>query len=222
MPTRRYKKTFKRKRRTYRRRPFNMRRPRGQIRSGYLRILRWSSKDATNNCHVLHQGSDAAPDLAGFVETFSMANCNGYLEQVNLFDNFRVMRVLYRFCLSRNPDWASTTANRGWSTRIFWSHDFNDTTGLTQAGLFQRSNLKEVYLNNDKLTTKWYSLKPAMLTQGYESAIANSYTPRWRQWLDTNDAPTPHHGIKYGFNNLYAGLNLRMEAKIIMECKGIS
>lgn len=220
---RKYKKSFKRKRRTYRRRPFNTRRPRGGgMRSGQMRVLRWSSKDATNNCHVMHQGSDTTPDLASFTEQFRMADCQAYTELVNLFDNFRVMRVLYRWVVTRNPDWASTTVNRGWSTRIIWTHDFNDALGLTQSGLYQRANLKEVYLNSDRLQTKWYSLKPAITAQVYESAIASGYTPKWRQWLDTVDAACPHYGIKYGFNNLYAGINLRLEAKIIMECKGIS
>lgn len=190
-------------------------------RTGFFKIMRWSSKDSTNNCHVLLQGNDTVPDNIG-ATTFALSDLNGFGELQSLFDNFRVTRVIYRWVVTRNPDWASTTTNRGWSTRIMWSHDFNDSTPISQALLFQRANLKEAYLNNDKLYTRWYSLKPAVLTQMYESPTATAYKPAWLQWMDTNDNAAPHYGIKYAYQNLYTGINLRLEAKVYVECKGIS
>jgi len=206
------------KRRVYKRR-FNTKRSQ-YGRGGYLNMVRWSSKDSAQNCHVLHTGSDTLPDSTS-ATIFTYSDVAGYGEMQSLFDNYRIKRVLYRWVITRNPDWASTTTNRGWSTRVFWRHDFNDQLALTQAQMFQGANLREVYLNSDKLQTRWYSIKPASLTQIYESSTQTAYGPKWRQWMDTNDF-TPHYGIKYGWQNLYAGINLRLECKYMMEFKGIS
>lgn len=207
------------KKRVYRRRRFNTTRKQSG-RSGFLRMVRWSSKDSTQNCHFYINGNDTLPDGTG-TTTFAYSDVAGYTEMQNLFDNYRITRVLYRWVIGRNPDWATTATNRGWSTRIVWRHDFNDAAVITQAQLYQGANLREVFLNSDKLQSRWYSIKPASLNQMYESAVASAYSPKWRQWMDTNDFTT-HYGIKYAYGNLYAGLNLRMECKIVMEFKGIS
>lgn len=196
----------------------------GRARNKYLpvgqfRCLRWSSKDTGQNVHFWLAGNDTVPDGTG-ATTFSLADVNGSGELVSLFDNFRIESVQYRWVLTRDPNQA--TANKGWSVRVAWSHDFNDSTPVTAAILYQRANLKEVYLNNDKLVSDWYTLKPATLMQAYESAVAAAYQPKWKQWLDTGDNATPHYGIKYMWQNLYAGVNLRLEAKIMMGFKGIS
>lgn len=201
------------------RRRFNM--SRKQQQGGYLRVMRWSSRDATNSCHILLQGSDAAPDQTG-TTTFQLADTAASAELTALFDNYKITKVLYRWVVTRNPDWNSTTANRGWSIRVAWAHDFNDQIVISQAQLFQRAGLKEVYLNSDRLQSKWFSIRPAVLVQQYESAVATSYGPKWSQWIDTAETATPHYGIKYAYQNLYAGTNLRLEAKVYMECKGIS
>lgn len=188
---------------------------------GKFRILRWSNKDTSQNTHVWIQGNDTLPagDLA---TTFALSDVAGAGELVSLFDNFRITKVLYRWVITRTPDYASTTANRGWFTRVNWTHDFNDSTPITRALMYQRSDLKEEYLNADHPASKWYSLNPAALVQLYESTTATSYGPRWRQWMDTSDQAAPHYGIKFTYDNLYTGLNLRLEAKLMIECKGIS
>lgn len=208
-------------RKGYKRRRFNIVRRRG-TKPGVLKVMRWSSRDATNNCHLLLQGSDAAPDQMTST-TFQFGDVAGSSELTALFDNYVIDRVLYRWVITRNPDWASTTANRGWSTRVFWTHDFNSSLVPTQAQIFQRAGLREVYLNSDRLQTRWYSLKPSVLVKIYENALGGeSYNPKWRQWIDTSETACPHYGILAGYQNLYAGLNLRLEAKIYMRCAGIS
>lgn len=210
----RYRKVSKRRR-------FNIPKRRVKYgRIGYFKVMRWSSKDSTNNCHLLLQGNDTLPDVTG-ATTFALSDVNGYTEIQGIADNYSVDKILYRFVCTRNPDWASTTANRGWSTRICWSHDFNDSAPISQALLFQRANLREAYLNSDRLQTKWYSLKPALLAQMYEGATATAYSPKWRQMIDTSDL-SPYYGIKYAVQNLYGGINLRMEAKLYIRAKGTS
>lgn len=201
------------------RRRFNIVR-RKYPRMGYFKLMRWSSKDSTNNCHVLLQGNDLVPDNIG-ATTFALSDMQSYGEMQALFDNYTITRVLYRWVITRTPDWATTNANRGWSTRVMWAHDFNDSTPISQANLYQRAGLREAYLNSDRLQTKWFSLKPAILAQMYEGTGATAYSPKWRQMIDTADL-SPFYGIKYAYQNLYAGINLRMEAKIFGQFKGIS
>jgi len=206
------------KRRVYKRK-FNTKRSQ-YGRGGFLNMVRWSSKDATGNCHVTYSGVDLVPDNIA-ATTFAYSDVTGYGEMQSLFDNYRINKILYRWVLNRTPDWSTTNGNRGWSVRVFWRHDFNDSTPIAQNLLFQGGNLREVYLNTDRLQTKWYTLRPSTLSTMYEGATATAYSPKWRQWMDTNDFTT-HYGIKLGYNNLYAGLQLRLECKYVMEFKGIS
>lgn len=213
-----YKSKRKYSKKGYKRRRFNMSR---KQQGGYLRVMRWSSRDTAQNCHVLLTGTDAAPDQQA-TTIFTLGDVAGASEITALFDNYKITKVQYRWVITRNPDWNNTTANRGWSVRVAWAHDFNDQVVIPQALLFQRAGLKEVYLNSDRLQSRWYSIRPAILVNQYESLTSTSYGPKWRQWIDTSETATPHYGIKYAYQNLYAGTNLRLEAKIFMECKGIS
>lgn len=216
-----------RKKRTTRKRTYGPRRRVGYRRRVYglgqrsFKIMRWSSADTTNNCHTQVAGSDTLPSTDG-ATLFSLSNVNGSGELVSLFDNFRILKVMYRWVVTRNPDQATATANKGVYPRIVWTHDFNDSTPISRALIYQRANLKEAFLGDNYQRTKWYSIKPAVLTQMYESGATTAYQPSWLKWLDTSDNATPHYGIKYNIDNNYAGMNVRLEAKILMECKGVS
>lgn len=218
MPIRRI---FKKK--TIRKRIIRKRYPRKRIQMGQrtFKILRWSSYDTTNNCHLQFTGNDTLPSTDG-AAVFAMSHVNGSGELVSLFDNFRILKVLYRWVVTRNPDQATTAANKGLYPRIVWTHDFNDSTSITRTQIYQRANLREAYMGDNMQKTKWYTLNPSILSTMYESVAANAYQPVWRKWLDTNDNATPHYGLKYNIDQLYAGVNVRLEAKILMECKGIS
>lgn len=205
------------------RRRFNMTRKKVAPKTGFLKVIRWSNKDTGNQCHLTINGSDTVPGVDSTTQ-FTLNDVNGSGELVALFDQYRITRVLYRWVLFRNPSEYSgaTAVNKGVYPRIVWCHDFNDSITISRAQMYQRAGLREVYMTDNRQTTKWYSLKPSLLMQAYESVAATAYVPKWRQWLDTTDNASPHYGIKYSVDNLYAGIALRMEVKLVMECKGIS
>lgn len=219
----RRKRTFRKKRstvkRSYGRR--RMYRKRTSMGQKSFKLLRWSSADSTNNCHMSLTGNDTVPGSDG-ATYFSLSNVNASGELVSLFDNFRILKVLYRWVVTRNPDQVTTTANKGVYPRIVWTHDFNDSAPISRAVIYQRANLKEVFLGDNMQKTRWYTLNPSVLVQMYESGTATAYQPNWRKWLDTNDNATPHYGIKYSVDQNYTGMTVRMEAKIVLECKGVS
>lgn len=187
---------------------------------GRFKIIRWSSA-AANNSHLEIVGNDTI--FSGSATTvFKLNDVNGFTELVNLFDNYRISRVLYRFVITRNPDQATAAGNKGIYPRLVWTHDFNDQVPITRDAIYQRSNLKEFYFGDNKQITPWYSIKPACLIQLYESATSTAYGPKWRQFMDTADNAAPHYGIKYAWDQCFAGVTIRMEAKLVMDCKGVS
>lgn len=191
-------------------------------RIGYFKIMRWSSKEAGGtNVHLSIVGNDTI--FSGSSATFfTMFDTNAYTELVNLFDNYTIPLIQYRWVISRNPDYATAAGNKGLYPRLVWTHDFNDSAPISRDLIYQRSNMKEAYFTDSYQKTRWYTLKPATLIQMYESATSTAYQPRWKQWLDTNDSQTPHYGLKYAWDNCFTGLTIRLEAKIYIECKGIS
>lgn len=190
-------------------------------RSGFLRTVRWSALDGTFNCHLIIGGNDTVP-TANQATTFKLSDIVNHGELVSLFDQYRIVKVIYRWVITRDPSQATLAANKGIHPRINWKHDFNDSTPITVNQMYQNANMREFFFTDNRDATPWYTLNPAMLSVGYETATASSYTSKWRQWLDTNDSATPHYGIKYCTQDLYSGVNLRLEAKIVVECKGVS
>lgn len=216
------RKRITKKRTIRKRRRFNIvRRKSAKPMTGQVKVIRWCNADATNNCALNIVGSDVLPAQDGTAQ-FTMAQMAGASELVSLFDNYRMLKVLYRWVITRNPDQVTTAANKGVYPRLVWRHDFNDGAVITRNQMMQSANIKEVYFGDSYQKTRWYSLNPALLVNAYESATQTAYLPKWRQWMDTNDSAALHYGIKYSFSELYSGCTLRLEAKIIVECKGIS
>lgn len=212
------KKTF-RKKRTTRKCPGGMYRRRTSYKPGFVKLVRWSSNVAPN-VHVNIVGNDTI--YSGTSATFfQLTNINGNAELVSLFDNYRITRVQYRWVCTRDPTQATTAGNKGLYPRINWTHDFNDSATITRDLIYQRANMKEVYFTSDRQKSRWYTLKPSILATMYESSATNAYSPKWMQWIDTNDT-SPHYGIKYAWDNTFLGVNVNLEAKIFLECKGIS
>jgi hypothetical protein len=217
---RKTKRMSKRRPRLVKRRRFNITKKKFG-KTGFFKVMRWSSNDSTNNCHFMLIGNDALP-AGDTATTFTLSNVNGSGELVSLFDNYRIVKVLYRWVITRNPDQAVTTTNKGVYPRLVWTHDFNDQIPIARSLMYQRANLKEFYFGDNAQKTRWYSLNPSSLVQMYESSTSTAYQPKWRQWLDTSDNTAPHYGIKMCYSDLYNNINIRLEAKIVIECKGIS
>lgn len=192
-------------------------------KSGFFKLTRWSNLDSTFNCHVQVNGNDTLPSTDGSTQ-FAMSNVAGSGELLNLFDNFRIIKVLYRWVITRDPSEYSgaTTLAKGLFPRVTWCHDFNSSATLNRTAMLQRANMREFYFTASAQKTRWYTLNPAFLMQGYEGVTTAAYSPKWRQWLDTQDQASPHYGILYNISENYAGNSVRLEAKLVMEFKGVS
>lgn len=214
---RRFKKRSMRKRTRKTTRKFNITRKKAS--SGMLRLIRMANLDAVNNCYTKILGNNVLPANTG-TSQFRLDDVNGVGELKSLFDNYRITKVLYRFVLDREV--TSTTNQSGIFPRINWVHDFNDGISISRNQMMQHAGMREHWFNNNSQKTRWYTLKCASLVQQYESSVATAYKPVWGSWVDTTDSAMPHYGLKIAWDNLYAGWNIIMECKYVIECKGIS
>lgn len=209
------------KRKTSTRRKALPRRNRFRKSSNALYVSKYSVKDSPNNVHLVMIGSDPNPAGDGST-TFALADLANFSEIQGFFDNFRILKVQYRWVLKRTQDYASTTGNRGYFPRITWVHDFNDVTYTSRLALMQRPGIKEVILSDQRPVTKWYSIRPAHLGLAFEAAGVSVNQPVWKAWLPTATAAVvPYLGIKYNYSELFAGVNIHMECKFTLQVKGM-
>lgn len=188
--------------------------------SGYLKTVRYSTADGTNQCHFQWTGTTTGT-ASPVGMTFNLNNVTATSDFTNLFDQYRIVKVLYRFVCRRDP--SQTTTNPSTYPRIQWVHDFNDQVISTSAELRQYANLREAFFNESYQRTKWYSLKPATLPLTYETGISSKTGPTWGQWLDAkNSAGVPYYGIKWVADGAFVNMVIQLEAKLVMEFKGVS
>lgn len=146
-----------------------------------------------------------------------------------LFDNYRINKVLYRWVLRRDvvteTNNATPTANTLTMNypRVSWVHDFNDQLSPASIQqLRQHANLREFIFSESRLQSKWYSINVSTLELMYRTSVTSATGPQWRQWIDTSLTDIPHYGIKYYPDGLFTGVNVVLEAKFLMEFKGVS
>lgn len=192
-----------------------------KAKSYTLRITRFSNRETSTTSHLYLQGTALGSNIGS--TTFKLADCPNSGELTALFDNYCIRKVLYRWVLLRDPSAYQTTAGtQGIFPRILWVHDFNDSTPQNRSVLMQYPKMKEFYFSETRQKTRWFTLKPAALTVMFETGVQTAYKPTWNAYVDTLDSNMAHYGIKYDYNNLYEGNTLILEAKFIMDFKGIS
>lgn len=213
----------KRQARPSRRRRFNIPKRRYQGKSGFLRLVRVSNKDTTKNVHYVVTGNNLVPSNY-FALTFALDDVRGVGEIKSLFDNYRIVKVLYRFVMERDPSALGAAGSLGVGNfpRINWVHDFNDSTAIDRTQMMQHAAIREFWFSETKQHTRWYTLNCSSLVQQYEAPAATAYKPVWRSFVDTTDSAMPHYGLKIAYDNLFTSNNIYVEAKYVIECKGIS
>lgn len=167
----------------------------------------------------VYAGSDATPSLAAGL-TFSLADVPAYTEFTSLFEEYKIAGIAYRFVITRNPDLLAV--NKGYIPRVMFCHDHTDsTTPSGFAELQQYPKVKEIWLRTDYPASKWYWLKPNTIDVGYTSGVASNYGVNYKRWIDASNSSTPYYGLKFIYDQLYAGMQLFVECKYYMKFKGV-
>lgn len=128
--------------------------------------------------------------------TTSLSDLNNYSEWTNLYDRFRINKVVYRYWWGHNthPLQANATATQNASTQIcpVWTcrdYDSNDTVSFNQMVSYR--NCKVHYGSRFSV-----AYKPATLNA--EAGTVTTYNNKvcWNQWVDLAYPGTSHYGHK--------------------------
>lgn len=199
------------------RRPFNMVKKRMVRRKAPMNFLvtkRWVSKLAISGNDILSSNGGAA--------IFTLSDTVNTAEFTNLFDQYMIHGIQYRFTIKVDPDLVSTTSNRGLYPYLKWVHDHDDATGPTSANdLVQYPKMQEFIFTSDKPNTRWFYLKPALANEVFGTVVQTAYAPKWRQWCDNAYPGIQHYGIKYWADQCYAGQQIFLECRYILKFRGV-
>lgn len=171
------------------------------------------------SCGLLSQAQSIA--IGGVYTTafsFKLADLPGVGDFENLFDFYRISFVKLHFQLSTTPD-AGAAATASYPV-MYYTRDYDDAAvPLSINDIYQRGNMKRVVLHPNKLVT--VTLKPAVNDLVYKTALASSYTPKWREWIDMSNTDVPHFGLKIGLENwTHPSAGLFVRAEYWFQCKG--
>lgn len=166
-------------------------------------------------------GNDTVPS-GQVAYTFALSDLPAYTEFTNLFDQYQIVGIKYRWVITQDPSTNSqtATARQGAFPYIKWVHDHDDSGGASETVLQQYPRMKEFWFGESSKASRWFYLKPAIATQAY-GTLSNGYVAKWRQWLDCGYPGTPHYGIKAFYNGLNLGLNVLFECKYILKLKSV-
>lgn len=169
----------------------------------------------------LSQPGDDTFNYAGYTTTFSLSDVPNPGEFTSLFDQYMIKGIQYRWVIRRDPAFATTAANKGFSPRVGWVHDHDSVQPVTAfTDIQQYPYYKEVNFNSNYLNTKWYYLKPAVCNSVY-NGVYNGYSAMWRKYLDSGYPAVPHYGIRAFYEGLYLGVTLNLECKYIIKLKSV-
>lgn len=128
---------------------------------------------------------------------FSLAQLPDYTEFTNLYDQFRINKVLVKLVPNVN------SAEAGATQRLPQVHsvlDYNDSTAPTTLDELVQYNNYRMTMGSRIHTRK---LTPAFLDNVFEtSSVTRGSNPNFKKWLSTSNATAiPHHGMKWAIGS---------------------
>lgn len=207
-------------RRNYRRRTLRKRRPMRRTR----RMIR---RPTTKSLRVHHfkrtftltpiSTNNAGATFYGY--SFTLSQLPNATEFTNLFDLYRINKILVRFVPNHN---SSETAGTG-SPQISNFHsvlDYNDAspaTTLDQLYEYQNWKMSRGTSIHQRL---W---RPTTFDMVAVSGGSSSANPQWRQWLSTSVTNIPHFGLKVGIEQsaVNADTTWVPYVSVYLSCKSV-
>lgn len=137
------------------------------------------------------------------IETFALSKLVNHTDLTNLYDQYKINFV--EIYMMWSPDYlpvaTSTTAGERAnlippSLKIYHLPDYDDDDAMTKDEFKERAKCKLMLLKPQ--VRKKIVVKPAILSQIYETLTSTGYAPKWGVKLDSNDASVPHYSYKFG------------------------
>lgn len=121
-----------------------------------------------------------------------------------LFDRYKLLGVKLRFAYQANIANADSTTGSNSLPLINYSFDGDDSAVPTALTQVQRKQYCHQKICNGNYQFSVY-IKPRMLNQVYQSAIATAYSSVKPAWIDATYPDVPHYGLKIWLNNWTPG-----------------
>lgn len=134
-----------------------------------------------------------------------------------LFDQYRILTAVTKFWLKIDPG-AQAAAGASYP-KLYWYRDYDDSANPSNLNeIRQNGKAKVAVMTPNRPVT--LVCKPNSLGLVYQTALANQFEPRWKQWLDCNTLSTPHYGFKYAIDDL-TNTNYKVEVEITLyfQCR---
>lgn len=168
---------------------------------------------------ALETGADASQTRDGAV-SFSFSNVANISDLRELFGQYQITGVRYRWTLTRNPDLATTSTLRGNYPYVTWCIDNDDTATPNTATIRQYQTAQTFQFTDSTATSPWYYFRPSTLKMIYDG-LTTAYSPEWGQWIASSYPSVPHYGIKYNAGPLPTGLSMSMEAILYLKMRQV-
>jgi hypothetical protein len=156
-----------------------------------------------------------SPYTAGVFWTLgSLPNVSDF---TNLFDRYMITYVKCFIHLKLDP--SSQSATLATLPKLYYVRDYDDATTPSSINeLREHSKCTYRVMNPNRPIV--IGIKPATLALAYRSAVASTYSPKWKTWIDMATTDVPHYGLKLAIDDLTnTNYKVDFEYKIWFACK---
>lgn len=150
---------------------------------------------------------------------FKLENVVNATEFSQLFDLFRIDKVIVTYRLVNNPDAnnylnSATTAQANWYPSVWSINDYDDANPENISEMKERIGVKNRILYPNKKMT--FVVRPKVLVQTYRTALTTGYAPR-SLFVDMAQQDIPHYGLKTTIDFSGVAPSAAQQYKIIQE-----
>lgn len=182
---------FARRRNLRAKRIIRRRRP---IRRRPLALKQHSFVERGTTEHDLQINTEAS--AGGHFHTFSLNQMKQQASYAALFEFYRIDKIVVTFRYK-----ATSRASASYNTQnevnplLYFKVDHNDASADTLILMKDSMKTKTHMFTNDKPEFS-IQLKPAIQSEMFKSSLTTAYTPKWGQWIPTDDPTVPHYALK--------------------------
>lgn len=187
---------------TLRRRVF--RRNRTGAERGVYHFKRWAN-NTSGNFTISGNVAYAPYQAANVYQLDHLPNVSDF---ANLFDHYRINKIVMRFWLRIDPS-ASSAATASYP-KLYSVIDNDDNTLLSQSQMREHPNCKIQVLQPNRPVVRAFC--PSTLSLSYLSAVASTYTPKWKQWVDMANTGVPHYCLKWNIDD-FTNTNYKLDVE---------
>lgn len=167
----------------------------------FVQIVTGSS-DVNVRCMSIRGDSVATPAGTPWRAGFRLAGIDNIVNPTDfttLYDQYRINYVVMKFYLKRDP--SAQAAAAAVVPRLYWYRDLDDSSAPADLNeMRENSRVTIKTLNMYRPVT--IKVRPNSLANAYQSALANNYTPKWKQWVDMTQRATPHYIGKFAVDDM--------------------